>query len=975
METTLNSCADFLVQQSLQVCVVFALVMAATCSLRAASAHWRYLLWLVVIAKCLTPPLVSLQLPIWSSNPSGAATAPMEERIEPSQPHGAVELNVIRPNSTALAGPDGKAADTQAYNAMSTPGAPTSTASVRKWLATGWFVGFLACFAVVAGRIWLTHQRLRRTRMPVDAQTRDLLAEISRRLGMSKAPAAYTSEAAEQPFVWGWLSGSIYLPSRFDRVGDAAQRRAILTHELARVSRRDAAMNLVQLVVQAMFYFHPLVWWANREIRREREKCCDEFVLSSSGASPQQYCEAIVAILERAAHERRSAPVLAVGGQLEAVQERIAAILTPNRLFYRGPSWLVKGTAFAVACCVLPTGLVLTSRAQTAEQAEQASEAGENGWQKEQRMEVRIVDAQTQEPLSDVTLELQNMGKGIDFQDVKEYTTDVDGRSVLQLPDLPPEAVRVYPTKAGYVPLRVYWEGIPWPTLPASITVPLDRGKAFGGVVKNPAGEPISGVNVDVHYWARGEGKSPHIRANVDAKATTNEQGRWHIDNMPAEVEEDRLRVYFGHPDYVSDHLRRAYHPLPAYKVSVKDLFDQTATISMRDGKSIHGRVARENGSPIRNAAINIDERYWWHKDEPRALTDENGDFRVSGVEFDRIKSQRYVAPGESTLYLAVQAAGYAPELIGLDGPGVIPAVTLRRGHTVRGRIVDESGKPLEGVGIIARRWRGQQDRLGLGMKSNADGSFEIADLPADEIQYDFSKDGYMHLDSFAMTPGGEDYIITLKPPLSISGSVVDTETDKPIDRFTLVKGIDYGDGRAPDWLRYDLMQIAGGRYEIDFNQEEFLWRLRVEAEGYMPSESRIFQPYKTDKGEVVYNFELRKAEPLSGVVLGLKGDPLVGADVYLAIDRVNIDGRKVIHHEPNLVTKTDKEGQFTFPAEVEPFCLVAVHEDGIAMLTETEFAKSTELRIAPWTADNQSQQIIRRPAPGQYVSFPPPGK
>ena len=113
----------------------------------------------------------------------------------------------------------------------------------------------------------------------------------------------------------------------------------------------------------------------------------------------------------------------------------------------------------------------------------------------------------------------------------------------------------------------------------------------------------------------------------------------------------------------------------------------------------------------------------------------------------------------------------------------------------------------------------------------------------------------------------------------------------------------------------------------------------------------------------------------MSGTVLNLKGEPLAGADVYLAINRVNIDDRKVIYHDGSLATKTDKAGRFTFPAEVEPFCLVAVHEDGIAMVTEKGFAESTELRIRPWTADNKQLQIIRRPAPGQYVSFPPAGK
>jgi protocatechuate 3,4-dioxygenase beta subunit len=793
---------------------------------------------------------------------------------------------------------------------------------------------------------------------------------------MRKPPKVFCTEVAGQPFVWGWLAGDIYVPPNFDRMGDVAQRRTVLAHELAHVARWDAATNLLQLAVQAVFFFHPLVWWANRAIRREREKCCDEVVLSRPGESPRQYCEAIVAVLAGAAQGGRSASVLAVGGQLEAVEERIAAILTPKRRFHRRPSWLVKGTALAVACIVLPTGMVLTSRAQIGERAEPANAAGNdnwkgNGWKKGQLMEVRIIDGQTQTPLGDVTLELQNMGPGIDFQDVKTFTTDADGRTALPLPELPPTAVRVYPTKAGYVPLRVYWEGEPWPELPASITIPLPRGKAFGGVVKNESGEAVPGVTVNVHYWARGEGEAPHIRANIDARAITDDEGRWHIDQMPAEVEASEIRIYFSHPDYVSDHLRRGHLPLPVYEASsLQDLFNQTAVTTMRTGDDIRGRVVDERANPIAGATVHIDEQYYWHNNEPRATTDEDGTFRISGIDFN--ESKRYVAPGNSPIYLTIQAAGYAPELIGIKEPATIPAVTLSRGETVRGRIIDESGKPLEGVSIVERHWRGQRNRLGLGMKSNADGSFEITDAPADEIRYDFSKDGYMSVEDFAMTPGGEDFVVTMKPPLKVAGTVTDEETGEPIDRFELVKGTDYNDGRAPWWMRHDTKRVSSGKYEADFNQEGFLWLLRVEAEGYMPSESRIFRPYNPDKGEIVYDFKLRKAEPLSGRVLGLNGKPLAGADVYLATEHLNINERKIVNPGEHRVAKTDEAGRFTFPPEVEPFCLVVVHQDGIALLTEKEFAESADVQIQPWTADNQRLQIIRRPAPGQHVGFPP---
>jgi len=58
----LNTAAGFLVVQSLQIAFVFLLAFASSWLLRNASAHWRYLLWLVVVAKCLTPPIVSLPL-------------------------------------------------------------------------------------------------------------------------------------------------------------------------------------------------------------------------------------------------------------------------------------------------------------------------------------------------------------------------------------------------------------------------------------------------------------------------------------------------------------------------------------------------------------------------------------------------------------------------------------------------------------------------------------------------------------------------------------------------------------------------------------------------------------------------------------------------------------------------------------------------------------------------------------------------
>lgn len=76
-------------------------------------------------------------------------------------------------------------------------------------------------------------------------------------------------------------------------------------------------------------------------------------------------------------------------------------------------------------------------------------------WVAGQTMDFRIINADTKEPISDVTLELQTSGPGINFGDVKIRKNGTDGWSRIPLPDLPPTAVRVYPVKEGFVPLRV----------------------------------------------------------------------------------------------------------------------------------------------------------------------------------------------------------------------------------------------------------------------------------------------------------------------------------------------------------------------------------------------------------------------------------------------------------------------------------------------------------------------------------------
>ncbi len=115
-------------------------------------------------------------------------------------------------------------------------------------------------------------------------------------------------------------------------------------------------------------FFHPLMWWANRKIRQEREKCCDEVAIAALRSQPKLYGTAIVGALVA---EHRATPSLAVAGPARNVEERIKTIMTPNRKFHKRPTRLAALTALVLAALTVPTALTLTARA-IAEKAEKA---------------------------------------------------------------------------------------------------------------------------------------------------------------------------------------------------------------------------------------------------------------------------------------------------------------------------------------------------------------------------------------------------------------------------------------------------------------------------------------------------------------------------------------------------------------------------------------------------------------------------
>jgi beta-lactamase regulating signal transducer with metallopeptidase domain len=346
---------DILWLQSWQIAVLFGLVGVACLFLRRASAHWRYLLWLVVLVKCLVPPVMPIALP-------GVA-----KTLEHILSKGNAAFQDARSAAAATeisAAPSQSSVSAQAFSSVNSLSRPSTWERFdwRLWLVAAWVAGGLSYLMVALIKAWRIQLGLKQARTWPDMDLECEFLDMAKLVGIAHRPKLCLIRGLGQPFVWGIFRGSIYLPEAFGRQGTSRERMLIMGHELAHVQRWDALINFVQVMVQAVFFFHPLVWWLNKLIRHEREKCCDETAVASLHVDCREYGSAIVDRL--AAYYEPACPssALAISGHAKDLEDRVKSLLQPGRSFHRQPTVPTMIAVFLIAITVAPVYLVVTAQ-------------------------------------------------------------------------------------------------------------------------------------------------------------------------------------------------------------------------------------------------------------------------------------------------------------------------------------------------------------------------------------------------------------------------------------------------------------------------------------------------------------------------------------------------------------------------------------------------------------------------------------
>ena len=108
---------------------------------------------------------------------------------------------------------------------------------------------------------------------------------------------ARLTRAFLEPGVFGIFQPVLLLPEGLSEHLTPVQFEAMIAHELCHVRRRDNLTSAIHMVVEALFWFHPMVWWIRAWLIEERERACDEAVLRM-GSDPQDYAEGILTVCE-----------------------------------------------------------------------------------------------------------------------------------------------------------------------------------------------------------------------------------------------------------------------------------------------------------------------------------------------------------------------------------------------------------------------------------------------------------------------------------------------------------------------------------------------------------------------------------------------------------------------------------------------------------------------------------------------------
>jgi beta-lactamase regulating signal transducer with metallopeptidase domain len=558
---------------------------------------------------------------------------------------------------------------------------------VQPWLAKIaliWFTGVL----VVAIRpilSWYTVRRLRRVGVsPVGAPVHSVLERTAAKLRLARTVEVLQSTLVKTPIVVGCFRPVVLLPLCVVAGLPVMQLEMILAHELAHIRRHDYLVNLLQTLVETLFFYHPAVWWLSRQIRNERENCCDDVAMATVG-SRADYGRALLAIAEL----RATSPSLSLAASDGSLLARIRRIAGSEPT----PRVVGGGSILGVIMVLIAVFTVITWGATPAAEVPEANDRSDKtstGKPEGQTIFAGVCHDDEGRAIAGAQLSLfLDDFETLSDERLQSTRTDQAGRfrfePVAALRDS--ETFKQYLISAaanGRATVVLNRPNPPW-RVADHLQIAISEAASLRGKIMGPDGRPVEGAKV---WTSLTQGPIDGIHT-----ATSNAEGLYEISDL--EKRDGKPVPVPGHPGAFSQlgYFLTVQRPHFAGALATFSQVPSTVNVTLQPAAGIKGRVvygdSEKPAAGVRLCArpIPVNDAY---RRQGEAITDSKGRYH-----FDALAAGRY------NIFMLSCKEGYtmaALESFETTADTTKTALDLRlvHGGLIVGRVIDaDSGKPF----------------------------------------------------------------------------------------------------------------------------------------------------------------------------------------------------------------------------------------------------------------------------------------
>ena len=841
------------------------------------------------------------------------------------------------------------------------------------WLVAAWLAGATVLSLRLAGG-WVRLRTVRRRASPPPDAWADRFARLAERVGVRRPVRLWVAASVQAPCALGWLRPMVLVPAAILAELSVPQLEAILAHELAHVRRRDYLVNLLQSAAEVLLFYHPAVWWASGQVRREREHCCDDVAADACG-SRLLYARAIATL-----EERRAGPALALsatGGTLLCRVRRL--VLDAPAPAGRAAWWpagvlalsatLAAGLTVSLGQPTPPAKQPTSSPAAAVRPATRPVNGPATGPSTTQPATTRLTTAPsplrgrvltpTGQPAAGATVAAYNGGSRPP-RPVGSAIAGADGRYEI----LPTEPITSLIADGG----DAAWAAVGVRDDQSSVDVRLREPAELRVTFRDPDGRPLPDVAVRVvPHGGFGGTRGGESELVGTRRATTDAQGQCRLDRLPPG---DRIRF-----DVADDRFARLDGK--SSRVTLSRPTTAAGPVRVWPAGSIGGRVQWVDGRPASGARVNA----YSHTDgtlyEATAPADDGGRYRLGRLPPGRYNLRAYSGAGPA--YMGPRAFEQSVTLAAKQDLGG-QDLTLSRGATINGTVTDKAtGQPIR---VSVRAWPTDGTNREIGARRVPDGGFTIPvpvgkyrvvvdavasgidvasiDPPAQEV---VAEEGGIYSADFAVVRraaaaepagnGGGD------AKRSVAGQVLD-ENGNPVAGATIALWPVPGERTAPATAPATGPAVAAradqrGRTtgaDGRFNIPDVTGRRLLRANEFTRRAVTV-EPVLVAAGDRVTVRVKANGWPIvKGRLTDEAGQPVAGVPVHLAAEWPGQPGTyTVMDVEPAKDHRTDADGRYSVSALYPDlrYCLVAGRTDPYAgRRTEPFDVKAGEPRDAP---------------------------